>query len=265
VHVTFNKENLGVKENFNYLLSKTHEDYIFLADQDDVWATNKINTLLDSIKKIESENDNNTPVLVFSDLEVVDQDLKKISNSFYNYEKINPLNLSVKRCIVENVAPGCCMVINRALLLKSLPIQSKSIMHDWWLFLVCCYFGRIEFVPNTLVKYRQQGKNQIGVKGFRIFSVLVNLIPFIRELFANYERNEINKYKIQINAFLNKFNDEIDQESQEIMIKFSECVDGKCSLSNLIFLRSSGVVKSSKIKTLGLYLMMFLRRMSFVQ
>ena len=265
VQVTFNKRNLGVKENFNYLLNKTREDYIFLADQDDIWAVNKIHTLLASIKKIESENGKNTPTLVFSDLEVVDYNLKQISNSFYNYEKISPLNISVKRCMVENVAPGCCMVINRALLLKSLPIQSKSIMHDWWLFLVCCYFGRIEFVPNTLVKYRQHSKNQIGVKGFKALSILINLIPFIKELFKNYKRNEIYKYKNQISSFLKIFYDEIDQESKEIMIKFSECVDGNCSLSDLIFLKSAGVVKSSKIKTFGLYLLMFLRRISFIR
>jgi hypothetical protein len=39
-------------------------------------------------------------------------------------------------------------------------------MHDWWLALCAGYFGRLDFVPDKFVKYRQHGGNEIGAKSF---------------------------------------------------------------------------------------------------
>jgi hypothetical protein len=39
-------------------------------------------------------------------------------------------------------------------------------MHDWWLALCAGFFGRLEFIPEKLVRYRQHGDNAIGAKSF---------------------------------------------------------------------------------------------------
>ena len=39
-------------------------------------------------------------------------------------------------------------------------------MHDWWLAMVAAAFGHIEFVPQSLVRYRQHGRNTLGATEF---------------------------------------------------------------------------------------------------
>ena len=58
------------------------------------------------------------------------------------------------------------MACNRALLEIALPISEDAVMHDWWLALCAGYFGRLAFIPEKLVKYRQHGANTIGAKSF---------------------------------------------------------------------------------------------------
>jgi rhamnosyltransferase len=47
-----------------------------------------------------------------------------------------------------------------------LPISDQAVMHDWWLTLCAGYFGRLAFLPENLVKYRQHDDNTIGAKSF---------------------------------------------------------------------------------------------------
>ena len=58
------------------------------------------------------------------------------------------------------------MACNRALLEIALPISNQAVMHDWWLALCAGYFGRLAFMPEKLVLYRQHEDNTIGAKSF---------------------------------------------------------------------------------------------------
>ncbi|MEJ1958884.1 MAG: hypothetical protein WDM70_05070 [Nitrosomonadales bacterium] len=65
-------------------------DYIAMSDQDDVWHREKLQILLCHMKKIESDNGITCPVLVHSDLEVVDEALHTLNPSFMDYAGISP-------------------------------------------------------------------------------------------------------------------------------------------------------------------------------
>jgi glycosyltransferase involved in cell wall biosynthesis len=73
----------GALKNFKRSLSYCNTDYICLCDQDDYWMPDKLETLLSSMK--DKENEFGEPVLVFSDLEVVDSTLNCIHSSFSGY------------------------------------------------------------------------------------------------------------------------------------------------------------------------------------
>ena len=108
-----------------------------LADQDDVWLPEKIAVLLGRMRRLEAELGQRTPILVHSDLVVVDSSLRKLHPSFWACRRLDPVRgATLRRLAVENVVAGCSAMINRALAEECLPIPQQAIMHDWWMALV---------------------------------------------------------------------------------------------------------------------------------
>lgn len=158
---------LGVKGNFSRLMEHASADYIFFADQDDVWKSEKVYLMLLRMKDLEKAHGRRLPLLVHSDMEVVDCNLKVLDHSFWHYSRLNPYSASsLNKLLVQNVVTGCAMLINRPLLEIAAPIPEEAIMHDWWLALVAAGFGRIGVEDIPTVQYRQHGQNTLGAQKF---------------------------------------------------------------------------------------------------
>lgn len=158
---------LGVKGNFSCLMDYSQANYIMFADQDDVWEEDKISKTLEKMKELESQSSAETPLLVHTDLKVVDRDLNLLSKSFWQYTGTDPANSqTLNRLLMQNVATGCTMMINRPLLQLASPLPESSAMHDWWIALTAAAFGKIAALPTATMLYRQHGKNTLGAKKF---------------------------------------------------------------------------------------------------
>lgn len=157
---------LGTTRNFGLLLQAAlteGADAIFFCDQDDIWLHHKIARQLQSLQEMERQYPPGTPLLCYSDLEVVDENLHQIHPSFMRYEKLrheahNPLDV----LSTQNFITGCASVINRTLLEFATPIPNEIILHDWWLAICAAACGRIGYIDEQLVQYRQHSRNQIG-------------------------------------------------------------------------------------------------------
>lgn len=132
--------------NFENALKKAKGDYIFLADQDDIWITNKVGKMMEALQQYS---------LVVSDCYVVDKDCKIIRNSFF--ERIPSPN--VVKNLIKNNYLGCCMAFRREVLTKALPFPKNIAMHDIWLGLCGALFYKTTFIPDKLIKYRRHGGN----------------------------------------------------------------------------------------------------------
>lgn len=158
------KGRLGVKKNFGELMRHASSDYIMFCDQDDVWSPHKIPVSLRRMRETESSVGRETPVLIHTDMQVVDADLQEISPSFWKDLQLDPGKNSFRYLIVQNNINGCTMLINRALCSKALPLPEEATMHDWWVAIVAAAFGTIEFINTPLVQYRQHADNSIGAR-----------------------------------------------------------------------------------------------------
>jgi glycosyltransferase involved in cell wall biosynthesis len=160
------KGRLGAARNFGELMRVALEegaDAIFFSDQDDIWLPHKIARQLQSLQEMERQHGPGTPLLCYSDLEVVDQKLHQIHPSFMRYENLrheshNPIHV----LLTQNVVSGCAVVINRDLLEFVTPIPNEVILHDWWLAICAAACGRIGYIDEPLVRYRQHSGNHIG-------------------------------------------------------------------------------------------------------
>ena len=162
--------SLGAARNFGELMRiawTEGADIIFFSDQDDVWLPTKMMEQIEALDKMEDSYGRDTPILVYSDLEVVDRWLQPIHHSFMRYQGLTHEAQSPLRVLVtQNFVTGCATVINRSLLKLAVPLPADVVMHDWWLALCAAACGRIGHLPNSTLRYRQHESNQIGAQRF---------------------------------------------------------------------------------------------------
>lgn len=175
-HFIMGKESLGSAKSFLWLLENIESDYYMFCDQDDVWNTDKIKKSLNSLKEIEMPN---VASLVFSNAIVVTEDLKIINKSFWIYNKISPSLLLANPDYINvyNSAPGCTMIFNnclRDIVLKQ--INNNILMHDWLIMMIALKFGKINYINEALMLYRQHQNNVVGAKKVTLYNRLLKTL-----------------------------------------------------------------------------------------
>lgn len=137
----------GVAKNFETSLKISKGDFIFLADQDDVWVPAKIKVMLHQLKYYD---------LVISDCLMMDHALKTKSGSFFS---ANNSGRGLIRNIFRNSYMGCCMAFNRKLLNRALPFPKDIPIHDFWIGLIGEMYFKVHFMPEVLVYHRRHSSN----------------------------------------------------------------------------------------------------------
>jgi len=180
-----NGKTKGTSGNFEWGMNLSSAPYVMLCDQDDVWFDNKIELSLKKLLSLES----NQPLLVFSDVEVVDEQLQPLSPSYFALKKF-PVNWhdQFNQLLQQNVASGCTMIMNRALIEKSLPIPQGAFMHDWWLALVAKTHGRLVFIAEPTMLYRQHDSNLVGAAYRSSFKLLFNIPKYFSKFSSNFKK-----------------------------------------------------------------------------
>ncbi len=218
-----NLGNIGAKKSYTKLINCVNDaDYIAFSDQDDVWHPKKMETLLIRIKK--TEGPENYPAAVFSDLEIVDEYLKPVSDSFYSYTKLSPKIVDSNVLLFRNVVPGCSMMINKKLASHITWIPDAAVMHDYWIILAAHFLGKISYVNIPLVKYRQHGKNALGAEKHTDKSIISVFKLFYEVIIKKYfYLQNFQVYINQLTEFRNVFEDEINNSKViEAVIKLPQ-------------------------------------------
>lgn len=248
-------ENLGVKKSFETLLKYACEnsdaEYFMFCDQDDVWNVDKIKLTLQKMQELEKLYGDNIPLLVHTDLEVVNENLETLSSSMWRSEYINPKANTLNKLLIQNTITGCTMMINRNLAMKSLSISLKAIMHDWWIGLIVGAFGKIGFVEKSTIKYRQHDKNDTGAKNYNFKNILSKII----ELFFDKDSKKqfMNKNIFQAREFLSEYKEELDDKSKIMLEEFST-INEKPYLRRVSIILKYRLFKYGMIRNIGLLL-----------
>lgn len=231
IFVKDNKKALGAKLNFGELMKLSKNEYCMFADQDDVWMDNKVSKTLEAMKKMESMHSNITPILVHTDVTVVDEKLKILNDSFFSFQNIDPKRNSLKHLILSNTVTGCTMMLNRALMDKIEYIPKECRMHDWWISLTASAIGKIYTINESTMLYRQHENNTCGVQKH---SDEVNISRIKARLKNNIYKKIINdEYRLNIQQIKQFYNTYID---------FLSCED-KAILKSFINLRNKSYLK----------------------
>ena len=119
-------------------------DYIFLADQDDVWKPNKVEVCIKWLQNYDC---------VVSDAEVTDSNLNPLYPSLYTIMQVR--QGCIYNTVWKNGYTGCCMAFRHEVLNASLPFPKDIPMHDIWIGNVAAYKYNVKFISEKLVLFRR--------------------------------------------------------------------------------------------------------------
>ena len=134
-------------QNFECAMKEAKGDYIFLADQDDVWKPNKVEVCMKWLQEYDC---------VVSDAEVTDSNLNTLYPSLYTIMQVRQGR--IYNTIWKNGYTGCCMAFRRNVLKASLPFPKNIPMHDIWIGNVAAYKYNMKFIPDKLIMFRRHNE-----------------------------------------------------------------------------------------------------------
>jgi len=173
--------------NFENALKHAKGEYLFLADQDDVWVPHKLETMLKLLKTCD---------LVLSDAVMVDENMQELNESFFSFQHSSK---GILKNLYKNSYLGCCMGFNRHILNIALPFPKDINMHDWWIGLIGEIYGDVYFSHEKLVKYRRHedtltpidrksGNSFFKKIGFRIAMIKGLFLRVFKQIWLRYTK-----------------------------------------------------------------------------
>ena len=164
VSLHFNEQNLGTVKNFEKAISLCRGDAIALSDQDDVWRSDKLERIEESFARSPKAG------LVFSDAEVVDEDLNSLNRRMWDEVGFNAHRRKLVRLgrAIEVFAPGwtvtgATMAFRSQFVNLALPVpENIAMIHDGWIALTIASVADVVIIEEPLIKYRQHARQQIG-------------------------------------------------------------------------------------------------------
>lgn len=239
----------GAAAAFSRLLAHCDGRYLLLADQDDVWRGDKIALLAGEMGRLEQLHGRDTPLLVYSDYRLIDERDARIADSGMRAQHFTQAaGTSLRRGLVQNVVPGCTVMINRALAELARPVPAEAVMHDWWLALVASGLGRVGYIDEPLVDYRQHGGNAVGASPWQWAAKLGEVSrPGIM-----CRREEYRRARAQAGAYHRRYAELMRPEDRRALEGFLE-LERQGYWRRRLSAARLGLRKDGWVRTAGLY------------
>src|SRR5215218_3023541 len=164
VTLRFNEKNLGSVKNFEQAIRLCTGEIIALSDQDDVWRTDKLQSIEEEFKKSPGAG------LVFSNAEIVDENLQPLGRRMWTEvgfelykQKLIARGRALEVLITGWTVTGATMAFRSEFVNLSLPIPDGiAMIHDGWIALTIAAVADVVALDEPLIKYRQHAQQQIG-------------------------------------------------------------------------------------------------------
>ena len=166
----YSSGNLGPGKSFMDLLKRAPSGaYYAFCDQDDVWLPEKLHLTMEKMKAVEEANPDK-PVIVHTDMYVVDEKLEMIHESFWRSSGLRPDILRTFPYLsICNSVNGCTILMNGAArnLIIEKYVEQELIIHDVISALTVAYHGGIiDYIETPTVLYRQHASNVVGAEKY---------------------------------------------------------------------------------------------------
>ena len=227
----------SAQNNFFALLKYSTSDYMMFADQDDVWKTDKLQLSVKKMITMEQMYGKRTPLLVHTDLTIVDANLNILNQSRYAMHDINPARNQLQHLIEQGIVYGCTLMANRSLLDLIDEKPNLDVMHDTWLSLLAAAFGAIGFVEEQTVLYRRHGGNATGLCSRGYFHWVLFQFANIRNI-----REKHKNYYMQANELLMQYQNALTKEQKLLLREYASLIHA-FPIRKAIILKKQGLYR----------------------
>lgn len=236
----------SAKNNFLSLLKHSKNKYVMFCDQDDIWLPNKIELCLKAMQT-EEQHYPSSPILIHSDLTVVNENGAIICASLYEMQNIKMSYFNrIERLLVQNAITGCTMMINRALADMLSTIPNDAIMHDWWIALHAIIFGKIVYLKDSQILYRQHVSNTVGAKDTRSIAYITHQLRNIKGM-----KDNINQTYLQARALYECLvTTDINPALLDVIDRYAK-LSNKNKIIKILTIVRYGYLKNSLVRRLG--------------
>jgi glycosyltransferase involved in cell wall biosynthesis len=137
----------GVNHNFQNALNNAKGDFVFLADQDDIWLPNKVELCVNELKNYD---------LVVSNCYVLDNSNEIVQNSYFVAANSGKGFL---KNFYKSSYLGCCLAFRKAILKEVLPMPDNLLFfHDWWFGFISELCYTVKFIETPCMYYRRHSE-----------------------------------------------------------------------------------------------------------
>ncbi len=137
----------GVNHNFQNALNNAKGDFVFLADQDDIWLPSKVELCVNELKNYD---------LVVSNCSVLDNSNEIVQNSYF--ETVNSGKGFLKNFYKSSYL-GCCLAFRKEILKEVLPMPDNLLLfHDWWFGFISELCYKVKFIETPCMYYRRHSE-----------------------------------------------------------------------------------------------------------
>lgn len=167
----FSNPKKGIITNFENAIKRSVGDYIFLADQDDIWCEDKVKQSLKYLLNVD---------LIISDAYIIDENGHNTGRSYFDINKSKPGFINN---IINGSYLGCAMAFRKEIKSYILPFPINIPMHDLWIGSLVTYKGKAIFINEKLILYRRHGNNASS-SGQKSTTPLLRKLSYRTELVA---------------------------------------------------------------------------------
>ncbi|MDA6068804.1 glycosyltransferase family 2 protein [Flavobacterium sp. AC] len=161
IRIFSNSLKKGVNHNFENAIKNANGDLIFLADQDDIWLSNKIEICVKELIEYD---------LVVSNCKVVDESENIIEKSYFNVVKSGK---GFFKNFYKSTYLGCCLAFKKEILKDVLPMPSNLLLfHDWWFGFISELCYKVKFIDTPCMLYRRHtatNSNTMSTSKYSLF------------------------------------------------------------------------------------------------
>lgn len=159
-HFEVNSSNRGYPGNFYYCMSLAKGDVVFLADQDDIWRSDKIEVMT---KLLENNADMEVLCASFGLVDDKNEDIHSFMNPHISHGNEEIKYIDLKGVFRYNAYPGMAMAYKKAWFdgkVKELDtLEIKCMPHDLLLCILASSDGRFSHIKDELCFHRRHDNN----------------------------------------------------------------------------------------------------------
>lgn len=171
----------GLESNFNNAVLNSSGEYIFLADQDDIWIDDKIN------KMVEYFIQNPGIVVLVCNGYTTNEKLDITGDLFQEYHT----SPDAFKNFVKGSYLGCEMAFKKEIKKLVWPVSTTPpLPHDLWLGVLGAKYGKVELLDQKLILHRIHDHNYTHTSKLGLAGVIKNRLYFYKMLRKRIKQNK---------------------------------------------------------------------------